>query len=139
MFYWQGAIVAMVVLITMIIVSIFAKGFFQLVPILISVIVGYLLALAMGMVNTAEIAAAPWIGLSAEGIQYLKAAPEISWSGILAIAPIALVVFVEHIGDITTNGAVVGQDFFQDPGIHRTMPVSYTHLDVYKRQLYKGD
>ena len=120
-FYWQGAIVAMVVLITMIIVSIFAKGFFQLVPILISVIVGYLLALAMGMVNTAEIAAAPWIGLSAEGIQYLKAAPEISWSGILAIAPIALVVFVEHIGDITTNGAVVGQDFFQDPGIHRTM------------------
>ncbi|MFR2465747.1 MAG: uracil-xanthine permease family protein, partial [Clostridia bacterium] len=52
---------------------------------------------------------------------YLKAAPEISWSGILAIAPIALVVFVEHIGDITTNGAVVGQDFFQDPGIHRTM------------------
>ncbi|MFR2466544.1 MAG: solute carrier family 23 protein, partial [Clostridia bacterium] len=51
-FYWQGAIVAMVVLITMIIVSIFAKGFFQLVPILISVIVGYLLALAMGMVNT---------------------------------------------------------------------------------------
>ncbi len=120
-FYWQGAIVAMVVLITMIIVSIFAKGFFQLVPILISVIVGYLLALAMGMVNTAEIAAAPWIGLSAEGIQYLKAAPEISWSGILAIAPIALVVFVEHIGDITTNGAVVGKDFFQDPGIHRTM------------------
>lgn len=120
-FYWQGVVVAMAVLITMIIVSIFAKGFFQLVPILISVIVGYLLALAMGMVNTAEIAAAPWIGLSAEGIQYLKAAPEISWSGILAIAPIALVVFVEHIGDITTNGAVVGQDFFQDPGIHRTM------------------
>ena len=120
-FYWQGAIVAMVVLITMIVVSIFAKGFFQLVPILISVIVGYLLALAMGMVDTAEIAAAPWIGLSEEGIRYLTAAPEISWSGILAIAPIALVVFVEHIGDITTNGAVVGQDFFQDPGIHRTM------------------
>ena len=120
-FYWQGAIVAMVVLITMIVVSIFAKGFFQLVPILISVIVGYLLALAMGMVDTAEIAAAPWIGLSEEGIRYLTAAPEISWSGILAISPIALVVFVEHIGEITTNGAVVGQDFFQDPGIHRTM------------------
>lgn len=87
-FYWQGAIVAMVVLITMIVVSIFAKGFFQLVPILISVIVGYLLALAMGMVDTAEIAAAPWIGLSEEGIRYLTAAPEISWSGILAIAPL---------------------------------------------------
>ena len=65
----------MVVLITMIVVSIFAKGFFQLVPILISVIVGYLLALAMGMVDTAEIAAAPWIGLSEEGIRYLTSGP----------------------------------------------------------------
>ena len=40
---------------------------------------------------------------------------------ILAIAPIALVVFIEHIGDITTNGAVVGKDFFKEPGVHRTM------------------
>jgi uracil permease len=47
--------------------------------------------------------------------------PSISLTGIIAIAPIALVVFIEHIGDITTNGAVVGKDFFKDPGIHRTL------------------
>src|SRR3712207_7707838 len=44
-----------------------------------------------------------------------------TFTGVVAIAPIALVVFIEHIGDITTNGAVVGKDFFQNPGIHRTM------------------
>ena len=32
-----------------------------------------------------------------------------------------MVVFIEHIGDITTNGAVVGKDFFKDPGVHRTL------------------
>ena len=28
---------------------------------------------------------------------------------------------MEHIGDITTNGAVVGKDFLRDPGLHRTL------------------
>ena len=51
----------------------------------------------------------------------MTALPKFSLSSIIAIAPIAFVVFIEHIGDITTNGAVVGKDFFKDPGIHRTM------------------
>ncbi len=28
---------------------------------------------------------------------------------------------MEHIGDITTNSAVVGKDFLKDPGLHRTL------------------
>ena len=28
---------------------------------------------------------------------------------------------MEHIGDITTNGAVVGKNFFKDPGLHKTL------------------
>jgi uracil permease len=35
--------------------------------------------------------------------------------------PIAIVSVMEHIGDITTNGAVVGKDFFAKPGLHRTL------------------
>ncbi|MGL4855211.1 MAG: solute carrier family 23 protein, partial [Lentisphaeria bacterium] len=33
----------------------------------------------------------------------------------------AIVSFMEHIGDITTNGAVVGRDFIDKPGLHRTL------------------
>ena len=39
----------------------------------------------------------------------------------MTIAPIAIVTFMEHIGDVTTNGAVVGRDFFRKPGLHRTL------------------
>lgn len=115
-------LVALVVLTTMIIVSIFAKGFFKLVPILIAIAVGYLFALALGMVDTTGISEANWIAFFDKNIMdQLLTIPSFDMSGILAIAPIALVVFIEHIGDITTNGAVVGKDFFKDPGIHRTM------------------
>ena len=113
--------VAAIVVICMITVSIFAKGFFKMVPILTSVILGYLVALGMGMVDTSAISNASWIGFSSDAWGQLRTMPEISWEAIIAIAPIALVVFIEHIGDITTNGAVVGKNFFENPGIHRTL------------------
>jgi uracil permease len=43
------------------------------------------------------------------------------WSVIAMLSPISIVTLMEHLGDITTNGAVVGQDFFDDPGVHRTL------------------
>ena len=47
--------------------------------------------------------------------------PAFSLSAILMIAPIAIVTFIEHLGDISANGAIVGKDFFKDPGLHRTL------------------
>lgn len=117
----DGIVVAATVVITMIAVSIYAKGFFKLVPILIAVITGYLVAWALGMVDTDIIANANWIGYSADAKAHMFALPRFSFESIIAIAPIALVVFIEHIGDITTNGTVVGKNFFEDPGIHRTL------------------
>ena len=112
-------IVSSIVVLTMIIVSIFAKGFFKLVPILIAVVVGYLVSLPLGLVDVETIANANWFGI--KNYEQIFTLPEFSLSGILAIAPVALVVFIEHIGDITTNSAVVGKDFFKEPGVHRTM------------------
>lgn len=117
------ALISSIVVLTMIVVSIFAKGFFKLVPILISVILGYLVALAFGLVDLAAFSF-PTVRdflISTESLTQLKTLPEFNLTGIIAIAPIALAVFIEHIGDITTNGAVVGKDFFKDPGVHRTM------------------
>lgn len=118
----KGAIVAFIVVATMIVVSIFAKGFFKLVPILIAVVVGYLAAFALGIYNFDALQNANLFTLSDPFVrEKLFVLPQFTAQGIAAIAPIALVVFIEHIGDITTNGAVVGKNFLEDPGVHRTM------------------
>ena len=117
----KGLTIALIVVISMIGISVLEKSFFRLVPILISVTLGYIAAIPVGLVNFEPIKNAGWIGFSPEAIHDLTAIPEFSITGLLAIAPIAMVVFIEHIGDITTNGAVVGKDFFKEPGIHRTM------------------
>ncbi len=114
-------IIASSVVITMIIMTIFAKGFFKLVPILISVIVGYFVAIYFGQVDFSPITNAPVFGFDSESLNSFLTLPTFTLSAVSAIAPIALVVFIEHIGDITTNGSVVGKDFFKEPGIHRTM------------------
>ena len=117
----KSLIVTLIVVISMISISILEKSFFRLVPILISVILGYVVSIFLGMVDFTPLANAKWIGFSTEAIENLLTLPNFSITSILAIAPIALVVFIEHIGDITTNGAVVGKDFFKNPGISRTL------------------
>lgn len=117
----KSLIVAGVVILSMIIISILGKSFFRLVPILISVTLGYIVAIFLGMVDFTPLKAASWIGLTHDAVSSLTIIPEFSLTSILAIAPIALVVFIEHIGDITTNGAVVGKNFFANPGINRTL------------------
>ncbi len=117
----KSLIVSGIVVLSMIGISILGKSFFKLVPILISVILGYVVSIFLGMVDFTPIKEAGWIGLSSDALYSLVTVPEFSLTSILAIAPIALVVFIEHIGDITTNGAVVGKDFFANPGISRTL------------------
>ncbi len=116
-------LISAIVVITMIVVSIFAKGFFKLVPILISITIGYIAAVLFGMVDFSGINSASWLTFSAgsDALKSLTTLPEFSIGAIVAIAPIALVVFIEHIGDITTNGAVVGKNFMENPGINRTI------------------
>lgn len=117
--------IALFTLTIVVVCTIFAKGFFKLVPILIGLAAGYLLCVILEACNVmafdySPIAAAHWIN-----IPYLTkdffTLPKFNLVGILAIAPITIVTCMEHIGDITTNGAVVGKDFFKDPGIHRTL------------------
>ncbi len=112
-----------IVVITMIVVSIFAKGFFKLVPILISIIIGYIVSMIFNLVDFTPIHEAGWITFSSgsDALSTIMTMPKFTVSAVVAIAPIALVVFIEHIGDITTNGAVVGKNFMENPGINRTI------------------
>ncbi len=122
---WISVLIALVTLVTVIVCSIFAKGFFKLVPILIGLVVGYIFCMILSLcgvwhMDYTPVAEAAWINIPyvTDGFFTL---PKFDWAVILSIAPIALVTAMEHIGDITTNGAVVGKDFFAKPGLHRTL------------------
>lgn len=95
--------------------AVFFRGLFQMVPVLVGVGVGYLVALALGRVDLRPLGEAAWFGLP----PFTPAAFE--WGAVLLIAPVAFVTMMEHIGDILTNGRVVGKDFFVKPGLHRTL------------------
>ena len=111
----QRWIIAMASVTAMIIVSIFTKGFFKMLPILFGIATGYVAAAAFGMVNLTAVGAAQWLEVPGFFL------PRFSLGAVGMIAPIALVTFMEHIGDVTTNGAVVGKDFMTDPGLDRTL------------------
>lgn len=96
-------------------INFLGKGFIKQLSILIGVVVGYLLSLSMGLVDFTSIQQASIIGIPAFTL------PKFSLEAILIIAPVVLAVFMEHIGDITTNGTVVGKNFIENPGLHRTL------------------
>lgn len=109
-------VVALVTLGTSIAITLFGKGFIKQLGILIGVIVGYLLSLYLGLVDTSIITNA---SLFANPIALNI--PKFNLDAILILAPLSVCTILEHIGDITTNGAVVGKDFVKDPGLHRTL------------------
>jgi uracil permease len=109
---------ALVTLLAAILTSVFARGLFKMIPILIAVLTGYAVALVLGAVEPAKldaIGAAGWVGLPPFHT------PSFSWSAIFVLAPVALVTFIEHIGDVIVNGRVVGKNFLERPGLPRTL------------------
>jgi uracil permease len=108
-------LLAIVTFASAVVSAVFFRGLFQMIPVLIGVGVGYLLALLLGRVDLKPLQEAAWFGVP----QFTLASLE--WGAVLLIAPVALVTVMEHIGDILTNGRVVGKDFFTKPGLHRTL------------------
>ncbi len=107
--------IAAITLCTALLINFKGKGFFRQISILSGVIVGYLVCLAMGLVDTSIISEAAIISMPSFTF------PKFEIGAIAIITPVVLAVFMEHIGDITTNGQVVGKDFVKDPGLNRTL------------------
>ena len=111
----ENIMVALITLSTALLIKFFSKGFVKQLSILIAVFVGYLVSLKLGIVNTALISETPIFALPNFTL------PKFDLSSILVIAPVVLAVLMEHVGDITTNGQVVGENFIEDPGLNRTL------------------
>ncbi|MFK3770936.1 uracil-xanthine permease family protein [Pseudomonas sp. NPDC089406] len=113
--YKTAMLISMPALLTTLIVAVFGKGIFRLVPIIAGVLVGFALSFAFGVVDTAKIAAAPWLELPN------FTAPAFNWQAILFIVPVALAPAIEHIGGVIAVGSVTGRDYLKKPGLHRTL------------------
>lgn len=109
---WSLAIIA---LITTVIVSMFGKGLVRLIPIFSGIVVGYVVAVALGIVDFQPISDAPWFALP----PFVR--PEVCWEAMVFMIPVAIAPVIEHIGDVYAINEVAGKDFVKDPGLHRTM------------------
>lgn len=95
--------------------SVLFRGFMRIIPILIGIVTGYVLAYFMGFTDFSN--------LADNGIVQLPhfTFPVFEWTAIIAIAPAALVVIAEHIGHLVVTGNIVDKDLSKDPGLHRSM------------------
>lgn len=91
------------------------RGFFKIIPILIGIVSGYIIAIFAKLVNFAPVAEAHWIALPT----FYK--PEFDWTSISVIVPAALVVIAEHIGHLIVTSNIVGKDLLKEPGLDRSI------------------
>jgi uracil permease len=103
-FVATGAIVAGITLVAAVIFSSMG-GLIGTLPVLLAIIVGYIVSFFFGLVDFQGVIDAPWIGLPP--IQ----TPHFDPGAIALIAPVALVVVIEHIGHLLAVGEIVGKDY----------------------------
>jgi uracil permease len=107
--------ISMISLVVTIIMSVWAKGIFRLIPIMIGVIVGYILSWFTGIVDTTAVEQAPWFAVPN------FTTPAFSWNAILFMIPVAIAPAIEHIGDVLAIGNVTRKNYLEKPGLHRTL------------------
>jgi len=119
-------LIALVAVITVIICSIWAKGIFKIVPILLGVVVSYVFAVCIGAVDFSSVKEAAWLGVPFHWENTAMSVLEHpDWgfmvTAIISIIPIALATMVEHVGNICSISSTTGKNYLEDPGLHRTL------------------
>lgn len=120
---WLIAIVALAVIV---IFNIWGKGMFKIIPILMGVVISYVFALVLHLIgftnpdgsailNFTNAASAAWVGLPPFQL------PKFNLTSVLVMAPIAIASMMEHVGDMSAISATVGENFIENPGLHRTL------------------
>lgn len=111
----KAIIVSSFTLLITIVGSVVFRGFLKIIPILVGIICGYILAWFMGFVQFGAVAEADIV--AAPHFYF----PQFNLSAIIIIAPAALVVIAEHIGHLIVTGNIVGKDLSKDPGLDRSL------------------
>ena len=120
---WPLALIALAVIVVF---SIWGKGMLKIIPILLGVVIAYVAAIIMnacGMTNADGSAILNFQAVAEAGIVGLPPfqLAKFDLSAILVMAPIAIAAMMEHIGDMSAISATVGENFIEEPGLHRTL------------------
>ena len=130
---WWLALVAMAIIVA---ANIWGKGMIKIIPILLGVVGSYVVAVianacgatilnaegvAVPLIDFSTVAAASPIGLQPFFTSFTGSIAKFDLTSILVMAPIAIAAMMEHIGDMSAISATVGENFIQDPGLHRTL------------------
>jgi uracil permease len=114
--------IAIVTLAVTIIFNIYGKGFLSIIPILFGLAAGYIFTLVMGiffpayhLIDFSGVREAAWFGFAKPML------PKFSLVPILTFVIVSFATICEHLGDTLTVSKVVGKDFYEDPGLHRTL------------------
>ena len=118
--------IALVAILVIIVCNIWGRGMIKIVPILLGVVVSYVVAACFGMVDFGPVKDAAWIGVPFQMENTAFAVfKNPDWglvaAAVIAILPISLATMVEHIGDMCAISSTTGENYLEDPGLHRTL------------------
>ena len=133
---WIAFLCAMVTLVTVVVCSVYGKKMLKLIPFIIGILAGYLVAAvftvcgiltgneALQIINFGLFNNMQWLP-DFSFIKAFGAFGEINASYVLSVAvayvPVAFVVFAEHIADHKNLSTIIESDLLEDPGLHRTL------------------
>lgn len=112
----QAIILASLSLLVTLFGSVIFRGFLAVIPVLLGIIAGYIVALFMGVVDLASIQNAPWIAAPE-----FYGLPVFDINAILMIMPALFVVFAEHVGHLVVTSNIVGKDLMAEPGLKKSL------------------
>lgn len=110
-----NVIISLVTLGVAVLGSMMFRGFLKVIPVLVSIIAGYVLAVILGVVDFSKVIDAPWFALPT------FTTPKFSAAAILTILPAVFVVLAEHVGHLIVTGNLVGRKLEEKPGLHRSL------------------
>ncbi|WP_321299952.1 solute carrier family 23 protein [Marinifilum fragile] len=108
-------IISSVALLTAILIVVYTKGMLKLIPIFSAIVVGYIVSVVLGQVDFTPIKEAAWFALP----EFVR--PELNWSAVLYMIPVAFAPIIEHVGDMYAIGGVANKEFVKKPGLNRTL------------------
>ncbi len=135
---YVALVCGLVTLATVIVCSVYGKKMLKMIPFILGIAAGYIVATIFTVIGiAADVPALKVINFSL--FENMKWIPEFTFikafegfsSGqefgayivtvLVAYVPVAFVVFAEHLADHKNISSIIGDDLLQDPGLHRTL------------------
>lgn len=110
-----GVVVALITLVLALLAALVSRGWLSVVPVLVAIVGGYVASILFGLVDFGPVREAAWFGIPN------FTAPRFDLRAILVIVPVAVVTMAEHLGDVFVLSKITGRNFYENPGLHRTL------------------